>query len=219
MQIQLLFDSLAFDSRTFSSWDIYFTGTLKPELEWELLLCNLTSERVLCTPFAGQNHLFLTKWNVFTLKWKKERKKKSFIFLNVGPPKEDVFSDHLKSFIWWIGDLFFCKNDPYLNYILNNSDQNFFRIGPFWAFGSNPFFKNYPNSHHSEGALKFATQISPLLNFIYIKRCILVTPFTVKRLSFETQPGLEFEWLLVLVKITHVDKFCNFDSNCNCKHL
>ena len=39
---------------------------------------------------------------------------------------------------------FFCKNDPYLNKIQNNFDQNFFRIDPFWAVSQQHIFTNGP---------------------------------------------------------------------------
>ena len=43
----------------------------------------------------------------------------------------------------------------------------FSELAHFGPFGSNPFLKTCPNLHHSQGALKFATQISPLLNCIF----------------------------------------------------
>ena len=37
---------------------------------------------------------------------------------------------------------------------------------------------NYPDTHHSQGGLKFATQISPLLNFNFMYNCVLKTFFS-----------------------------------------
>ena len=36
---------------------------------------------------------------------------------------------------------FFCKNDPYLNSILNNSGPKNSESAYFWPFGSNPFLQ------------------------------------------------------------------------------
>ena len=49
--------------------------------------------------------------------------------------------------------------------------KNFLESAHFGPFGSNPLLQmahiNYPDSHHSQ-ILRFATQISPLLNLLVI---------------------------------------------------
>ena len=48
---------------------------------------------------------------------------------------------------------------------------------------------NYPDSHHSLGGMKFATQISPLPNYFILHRCLQSQPWHSTRLHGISLPS------------------------------
>ena len=83
---------------------------------------------------------------------KKERKRESRwdVVSNLGPPKRSNQRKLKASALTTtprLLALFFCKNDPLFNKILNNSEQKNFRICPFWAAWQQPVFTNGPYHH------------------------------------------------------------------------
>ena len=64
------------------------------------------------------------------------------------------------------------KNDPHLNKILKDSDQKISTLANFQLFSSHLVCIDGPVG---KGALKFATQIWPLLNCYFAELCLYMT--------------------------------------------
>ena len=64
---------------------------------------------------------------------------------------------HKKNSLSTLGCLWLCDCD-------SEAIKNLSKLAPFTV---GPWIINYPDPHHSQGALRFATQISPLLNFYW----------------------------------------------------
>ena len=119
------------------------------------MLCISNSKQVLCTKFAGWNHLFWYFKIFFHFKQKAQKLKKKYKKNQKWDQSEGATPKHWLTPKSW--------RSPGLN-ILNNSDQKIFRIGPFWAVWQQPIFLTTQTHTIRRGALRFATQISPLLN-------------------------------------------------------